>query len=184
MPFSTDGLTYGEVSSSGKGAKTVPLLGASSYSPGTLQCLWQPKGFNGEDTNRVSISFKPTEDLVKDVRALESWVLDAVSGDPRKFFNTDLSPQQIQERFGSMLKTSDKGHQSFRAKMNFSGRNGVKCWSADRQRRDLPDDWPSCSVKPLFVFKGLWIMSREWGVLCELTDAQITESDGECPFSE
>jgi hypothetical protein len=37
-------------------------------------------------------------------------------------------------------------------------------------------------VTPRFHIKGLWMMSRDWGLLIELTDALVTEYSAECPF--
>ena len=78
-----------------------------------------------------------------------------------------MTQAQVRERFVSLLKISDKGFRSLRAKMNFTGSNGVQCWDSDKQKRDLPEDWLNCSVNPIFRIKGLWLMSRDWGILCE-----------------
>jgi hypothetical protein len=66
--------------------------------------------------------------------------------------------------------------------MNFTGRNGVQCWDQNKQKRELPDDWLCSSVTPIFRVKGLWIMSREMGLLFEMEHAQIGEAKAECPF--
>lgn len=181
MPaIETSALTIGDVSSSGKGARTCPILPATLWSPGELQVLWQPKAYDGSDANRVSISFQPTHTAEKELLALEAWVLATVTADKRFF--QDVTPAQIRERFVSCLKVSDKGLRSIRAKMNFTGRGAVRCWDQDRSPCPQPQDWPSCSVTPRFHIKGLWMMSRDWGLLIELTDALVTEYSAECPF--
>ena len=182
MPLETSGLTLGDLSQTGKGAKTVPILGNTSYAPGELRVLWQPKAFDGTDASRVSISFVPTTEVEADIFGLEAWVLQMVSQDPSKYFGQQLTPAQISDRFTSCLKTSEKGYRSIRAKMNLHGRNACRCWDSNKASRDMPEDWTSCSVQPKFLIKGLWIMSRDFGILLELTDALISESDAACPF--
>jgi hypothetical protein len=182
MPIETSGLKLGELSQSGKGTKTVPITGNASYAPGDLRVLWNPRAFDGSDQSRVSISFEPTTEVEADITALEAWVLQQVSQDPTKYFGQTLTPSQIQDRFTSVLKTSEKGYRSLRAKMNLHGRNAVRCWDVNKASRDLPEDWTTCSVQPKFLVKGLWMMSRDWGLLLELTDALVSESNAACPF--
>ena len=181
MPaIETSALTIGDVSSSGKGARTCPILPATLWSPGELQVLWQPKAYDGSDANRVSISFQPTHTDEKELLALEAWVLATVTADKRFF--QDVTPAQIRERFVSCLKVSYKGLRSIRAKMNFAGRQAVKYWTPDRQPRDAPEDWLSASLQPHLVAKGLWFMSKDWGVLLEMTDCLVSDGAAVCPF--
>ena len=184
MPaFETSALSFGDLSSSGKGAKTVPLLGQNTtYSPGELKCLWEPKSIDGSDQNRVSISFQLTPEVEADVLALETWVIQTLSANSRKYLGQDLTEVQVRDRFVSAIKTSEKGYKSLRAKMNFVGRSGVQIWDQHKQKREIPDDWLACSITPIFRVKGLWIMSRDVGLLLEMEHAQIGEAQAECPF--
>ena len=183
MAIAIESLTIGEVSQNGKGAKTAPIYGtsASSYIPGELTVVWQPRSFNGEETSRVSISFNTTPQLEADVTALEQWCMETVAQSPKCFFGQDLSPSQIKDRFNSLLKTSEKGYRSLRVKMNTSGKNVVRCWS-QMARAEIPEDWTSCGVKPRVAFRGLWFSSKEWGILAEMTDAGVFKKVHECPF--
>ena len=182
MPLETSGLTLGEISASGKGARSVPINGPNTWATGELRVLWPPRSFDGTDQNRVSISFQTTDALEDDIKKLEDWVIERVTAYSKKYLGQDMTQAQVRERFVSLLKVSDKGFRSLRAKMNFTGRNGVQCWTEDKQKRDLPEDWLSCSVSPIFRIKGLWLMSRDWGILCEMEHAQISESTEACPF--
>ena len=93
-----------------------------------------------------------------------------------------MSRDAIEGRFNSLLKTSEKGYGSLRCKMEFTGRNGVRCWSPQLSRTELPEDWTAQPIKPRLHFKGLWMMPKEFGLLCEMTDAMITEVSTQCPF--
>ena len=117
-----------------------------------------------------------------DILQLESWVLETLAANPQKYFGQDLTLVQLKERFSSAIKTSEKGYRSLRAKMNFTGKGAVQCWTAEKAKRDLPEDWTACSVKPRLQIKGLWIMSREFGLLLEMSDALLEEFSVACPF--
>ena len=182
MPLETLGLALGEISASGKGAKSLPISGPNAWAPGELKVLWEPRSFDGTDQNRVSISFQTTEALEADIVALEAWACITMAANSKKYLGQTMTQEQVRERFVSLLKVSDKGFRSLRAKMNFTGRNGVQCWDSDKQKRDLPEDWLNCSVSPIFRIKGLWLMSRDWGILCEMEHAQISEAPAACPF--
>jgi hypothetical protein len=186
MPLETSSLKLGELVVSGKGAKQVPLTSADIplvWRPGPLRVQWQPKAFNDPEASRVAICFQATGEVEAYVQALESWVLDALSAAPRKYFGQDLAPLQIRERFVSAIKTSQKGYAHLRAKMNLAGRAQVRCWNAeDRKARKQPEDWTMCEVQPCLEIKGLWVMNRDFGLLIEMTDALISESSSICPF--
>ena len=112
-PFQVRNLTLGNIVASGK-AKTVPLTGDTVWTPSDLtKVLWQPKGFNGEDANRVAISFTSSAEAEQDLLAFEQWILDAVSKDPKRFLGQDLAPAQVKERFVSAVKISERATRPF-----------------------------------------------------------------------
>ena len=82
VPLAIQSLSFGDVTANGKGgSKSCPLRGETAWSPGTLRVLWQPRGFGGEEVNRVAISFAHTPEVEAAVKELEAWVLDTVSAD-------------------------------------------------------------------------------------------------------
>ena len=179
-------LSLGELQVSSKGAKQVPLFCSDKplqWRPGPLKVQWQPKAFNGPDASRVAICFASNESVEAYLQQLDAWVVKVVSDASRKYFGQDLSPTQIAERYSPAVKVSQKGYSHLRAKMNLTGRNGVKCWDAEsKQQRKMPDDWTMCEVSPCLEIKGLWIMNKDFGLLIEMTDALISESFTVCPF--
>ena len=181
-PFQVSNLTLGNIVASGK-AKTVPLTGDTVWTPSDLtKVLWQPKGFNGEDTNRVAISFTSSDEAEQELLALEQWILDTVSAESKRFLGQNLTKDQVKERFVSAVKTSEKGYKTIRAKMSFSGRQAVRCWDEAKRPRDLPEDWTMCTVSPRFQAKGLWVANKDFGLILEMTDAMVTEGSVDCPF--
>ena len=66
--------------------------------------------------------------------------------------------------------------------MNLAGKQAVKCWDERCKPRALPDDWTTCEVRPCLRIKGLWVMSKDFGLLIEMADAQVAETVTACPF--
>jgi len=185
-PLETTALKLGEVTLVGKGAKIAPLTShgdALKWRPGPVQILFQPKAFNDPSATRVSVCFRSTAELEEYIHELESWILKEVASNPQMYLGTCCSAAQVQERFTSALKTTDKGYVHLRAKMNIAGRNQVKCWDANtRLPRAPPEDWTLCEVTPFFQIKGIWVMSKDFGLLIEMPDALVSESSQLCPF--
>ena len=168
-PLETSRLSIGELVVSQKGAKQVPILFCDqplTWRPGPLSVLWQPKAFNDPDASRVAVCFTSTPEVEAYLSALDAWVLTAVAAAPRKYFGQDLTIDQIKERYTPALKTTSKGYTHLRAKMNTSGKSAVRCWDMlTRAKTSHPEDWTNCEVQPCFQIKGLWIMSRDFGLL-------------------
>ena len=178
-------LKLGEVALIGKGAKVAPLTsegGALKWTPGPLQILFQPKAFNDPAATRVSVCFKSTPQIEEYIEELEAWILKEVASNPQQYLGQALSEAQVRERFTSAIKTSDKGYRHLRAKMNLAGKGQVKCWDENKRPRQPPDDWTLCEVQPCLQIKGLWVMSKDFGLLIEMADALVSESSQLCPF--
>ena len=178
-------LKLGEITTLGKGAKVTPLTSNGEvlkWCPGALQILFEPKAFNDPGATRVSVCFKSTPEIEAYIRELESWILKEVSSNPQMYLGQACSEAQVRERFTSALKTSEKGYTHLRAKMNTAGKGQVKCWDENKKPRPPPDDWTLCEVQPCLHIKGLWVMSKDFGLLIEMADALVSESSQLCPF--
>jgi hypothetical protein len=178
-------LKLGEITLLGKGAKVTPLTsngGILKWTPGPLQILFQPKAFNDPTATRVSVCFKSTSEIEDYIEQLEAWILKEVSSNPQMYLGQACSEAQVRERFTSALKTSEKGCKHLRAKMNLAGKGQVRVWDENRRPRQAPEDWTMCEVQPCLIIKGLWVMSKDFGLLIEMADALVSESSQLCPF--
>ena len=186
MPLETSRLSIGDLVISSKGGKSVPIYDCEQpllWKPGPIQVAWQPKAYNDPDATRVAICFHSTDAVEAYLRTLDAWVLKAVAAAPKKYFGVDLTPEQVKERYTPAIKITQKGYTHLRAKMNLSGKQGVRCWDAEtRARRPSPEDWTACEVQPYLAIKGIWIMNKDFGLLLECTDALVSESLAACPF--
>jgi hypothetical protein len=175
-------LVLGDCVALGK-AKSTAIFGDNSWTPGELRVLWQPGNFDkSASETRVSINFEATDAVQADVARLEAWILATVATDPMRYLGQSISASPVQDRFVSALKCSQKGFKSVRCKMNTEGKYAVRCWDENKVQRGLPDDWTEVSVTPRIVAKSLWIQASSWGILLELTHAQVQTLKEECPF--
>jgi hypothetical protein len=186
MPsLETTALKLGELTLIGKGAKVAPLTSKGEtlkWTPGPSQVLFQPKAFNDPAASRVSVCFRSTPEIEDYVHELEAWILKEVSSNPQVYLGQAYPEAKVREMFTSALKTSEKGYTHLRAKMNLAGKGQVKCWDENRKPRPPPDDWTMCEVQPCLHIKGLWVMSKDFGLLIEMADALVGESSQQCPF--
>jgi hypothetical protein len=186
MPaLETSALKLGEVALLGKGAKVAPLTSngtALKWTPGSLQVLFQPKAFNDPNASRVSVCFSSNDEIEEYIKTLEAWILKEVASNPHQYLGQACSDSKVREMFTSALKTSDKGYTHLRCKMNIAGKNAVRCWDENKKPRPPPEDWTLCDVQPCLQIKGLWVMSKDFGLLIEMSDAQVGESSLMCPF--
>ena len=184
----TTDLAFSAVCVTAKGAKTLPCLTMAGQS-----VVWQPveyfeipfepSAFQDEAANRVTLCLNPSESACETISALDNWIKAAVSANSVQLLGVTLTREQVAERYVSSIKTSEKGYQTLRVKMNRSGRYGLQAYTPEKDKRAHPDTWRGCSVRPRLTFKGLWIMGKDFGSIFEATHAIVQEQlDEECPL--
>jgi hypothetical protein len=180
--FETSRLTLGEAVATRAGSKNAVLLGDTSWSPGPLKVQWEPKSFDGSESSRVSICLQSTDAAEADLAGLESWAVATVASDPRRYLGQSISTQQVKDRFVSCVKANDRGFKTIRCKVNLTGKNAVRCWDEKKAQRPMPEEWLGLFLSPHIVARSIWAQSSQWGIVLELTDAQVLEPKLECPF--
>ena len=185
----TSNLAFSTILTNAKGAKQLPAL----YKDGE-NVIWQPNeyveipfepsAFNDEAANRVTLCVTPSESMIEAVNALDAWCIDTLVKNAITLIGVQLTPEQIRDRYVSCLKTSDKGYTTFRMKMNRSGRYALQCYNSEKEKRDHPENWRGTQIQPRILFKGLWLMGKDFGCLMECTHALVQDggSTDECPF--
>jgi hypothetical protein len=179
-------IKLGELLTSSKGAKTIPL----TTSGNTI--LWQPVGdyvpcfepsaFNDPEASRVNMSLMMTAGLEIELNQLDAHLCSALAEDSQRCFGQVLTEAQIKERMQQSVRKSDKGHKSWRLKMNISGRAKCLCYDEERKLREQPESWSDVSLKPQVAVKAFWMMNKEFGLIYELQAVQICETVKVCPF--
>ena len=181
--FNLANLAIGEVAVSGKGAKSAPLSynGAPvTWQPGASPVVYEPTSFSGEEVTRVNLVMRASAQVEEQLSTLDEFIVRLAHSHSMKLFGKPLSQEEVSQKYNPLLKRSDKGYApTFKAKVNLGK---LRCWDMDKQRRDAPAAWTQCSVTPMVQVKGLWFLSKEWGVLCQIEDLLVDEASQECPL--
>ena len=186
MTALTDDLQIGALVTSSKGAKmafisceNAPALWLPSDA---MLPVFEPKPFE-EDATRINLVLQPTPEQEAELKSLDDWCLSTVAKRSEQLFGKVLTLEQLAPCYQPCLKTSDKYPPNLRVKVNLSGTNATRYWNAMGRRTIAPDTWIGNAVKPRIRIKALWFMAKQFGIVMELTDAQILEAEIKCPFS-
>ena len=188
--LNTAELAFAQITTNAKGAKTLPALCTNGDAvtwqfSDPMEVPFEASAYNDPDglANRVTLCVTPSAHLSATIEALDAWCIETLSKNPTTLIGVQLTPEQVRERYVSCLKTSDKGYTTIRTKINRTGRYALQAYTPDKVKRDHPESWRGCSIQPQIMFKGLYIMGREFGCVLETTHAIVHEAKGdECPF--
>ena len=174
-------LALGDVTTTGKGAKQIPLSTVEGepvvWRPkDALNVLFEPSAFNQPDATRVNLCLSVTPAVV-------SCLQDFDAAQSSKLLGSQLTVEEVRHRFQPTIRTHEaSGSQSLRLKMNTTGRAAVRIWSPLGVQVDAPPCWTQCSARCRIRLKGFWLMAKEIGVIAECTDVQLDHAVAECPF--
>ena len=180
-------LAFAPLLTTAKGAKQLPALLTNgdpvAWQPDDyMEVPFEPSAFGDPEAIRVTLCFNPSESLCSQIAEVDAWCISTLIANP-SLIGISLTPEQVRERYSSSLKTSDKGYTTLRVKMNKSGRYALQCYDPNRESRPHPEAWRGCTIRPRLVFKGLWIMGKDFGSILECTHALVQEGqDTSCPF--
>ena len=184
----TSKLAFASLFTSSRGAKQLPALfldgEAVAWQPEEYMSIpFEPSAFNDAEASRVTLCVTPSDSLVATIAQLDKWCLDTLCATPLALMGVSLTPEQVRERYSSSLKTNDKGYTTVRAKMNRSGRYALQCYDSNLEKVPHPENFKSCPIRPRLVFKGIWIMGKDFGTILECTHAVVKEEgNDDCPF--
>ena len=187
--FDTTSLKIEDPIVTGKGAKTSGFSIDGKPVPGALfpgmEVCFEPTAYNDSEATRVNLVFKPTADVVVQMSTLDEWIIKQAASDSVRLFGKTRSEEVLRDAYQAIVKTSDKGYTSIRAKINLVGSHAVKVWDSDKKQIDHPESWRGSVFKPKIVLKGLYFMGTgAFGPTLECMDVQLVSSacDEECPF--
>ena len=181
-------LALGDVVTTGKGAKQIPLSTISGdpviWRPkDALTVLFEPSAYNQPDATRVNLCLSVTPAVVSCLQDLDEWCVSTLAAQSSKLLGSQLSAEEVRHRFQSTMRVHEaSGSQSLRLKMNLSGRAAVRIWSPLGVQVSAPQSWSQCSAQCRIRLKGFWLMAKEIGLIAECTDVQLDHTTAECPF--
>ena len=181
-------LHIGDVVVSAKGAKIAPVTttnGALVYWRPTepLSVVFPPGNYQDDGSKtRMNLTLKPNTEQIYQLTELDEKILQLCVANAERLFQKSITEAQIRERYQGALRQSEKYPANVRVKMNTEGPGAVRYWNRDGSAAKSPENWVNASVRPAIRVKSLWFMAGSFGVLLELTDAQVTPEEQTCPF--
>ena len=181
-------IKLGDLVTSSKGAKTIPITlfgNIVDWQPiGEYVPCFEPSAFNDPEASRVNISLMTSTTVIEtELNQLDAHICALLTKDSQKYFGQILTEAQVKERMQPSVRISDKGHRSWRLKMNITGRATCTCYDENREVREAPESWMDVSLRPHVLVKSIWLMNKEFGIVYELAAAQICETVKRCPFN-
>ena len=181
-------LVLGDVVTTGKGAKQIPLSTISGepviWRPkDALTVLFEPSAYNQPDATRVNLCLSVTPSVVSCLQDFDEWCVTTLAAQSSKLLGSQLSVDEVRHRFQPTLRTHEaSGSQSLRLKMNTTGRAAVRIWSPLGVQVAAPQSWTQYSAQCRIRLKGFWLMAKEIGLIAECTDVQLDHAEAQCPF--
>ena len=112
------------------------------------------------------------------IEAFDGWIVQYLSDHSERIFKRSMTPEQIRAGYCSCLKYKDPYAPTLKCKLDIADtKRGVCCWSPEGDRLKLPSDWRSFLAKPRLHVSHLWIMGAQYGVIIQMTDAELIPSD-------
>ena len=182
-------LAFGVIGTTAKGGKQLPALYKDgepvAFSPEEFHSIpFEPSAYNDSEAQRVTFCVTPSVDLCDQIEALDEWCIETLCKNPVPLLGVQMTPDQIKDRYVSCLRTSEKGYKIVRSKINLSGKYALQCYTEEKEKRDFPEAWRGCHVQSRLVFRGIWVMGKEMGMLLDTTHVLMQEgrNEDECPF--
>jgi hypothetical protein len=171
-----------------KGAKTCQLTsdGAKVQQSADEFCTtpFGPSNFDKDPlATRQNLELRIPQQLEAWFTEVDEFMVGYLVAHSERIFKKQLTLEQVRESFHLTLKRQGDYPALLRTKINSTGRQACRYWTADQQKREPPEDWRSAEMRPMLHLSHLWIMGRSCGLVVNATDLLIQESVGAFPFA-
>ena len=142
-------LSLGEVVTTGKGAKLIPLSRTGGeaviWQPrDALTVLFEPSAYNKPDATRVNLCFAVASSLAD----FDKWCVANLAAESPRLFGSQLTMEEVASRYQPILRVREAtGSQSLRVKISTTGRAAVRIWSPMGAPISAPPSWSQCNAK-------------------------------------
>ena len=190
MTSAFEAYQLGEQQVNARGAKFCPLSAGGGRvqlkfggKAKPLSTQWGPSTFDpSAGTSRANMDFICDEQMCVELKALDTWTRGYLEKQSQRLFGKALTKDQVKEGYRPSLIERGAYPPSVRCKINLSGARAVRCWNEHGVPREVPENWKNCKYMALATLSHLYIMSKEYGWVLNITDLQIFEEPQVCPF--
>ena len=138
--------------------------------------------YDGAESSQKTIEFNISDTEVENFNTIVSWLAAYLASHSERIFKKSMTLDQVMESIKSPVTQRDGYQPHLRCKIRPSS---VRVWNEDGRIREggLPADLRPYKLVPRVVIEKLWIMSRECGLVLQVTDLLILEQEADtCPF--
>jgi hypothetical protein len=137
--------------------------------------------FNNEISSQKTIEFHLTDGEMDQMQGLVEWLADYLSKHSERIFRKSMSREQVFETIRNPVTQRSGYLPHIRCKIRPSS---VRVWDSEGKARPLPDDLRQYNLVPRITIEKLWIMSRECGLVLQVSDLMILDKEEmSCPFT-
>ena len=163
------------------GGERVHLTFRSKAQP--LSTQWGPSSFDQNSTStRCNFDFVCDDGLASILKSLDVWARAYLEKNSQRLMGKALTSAQILDSYKPAHIERGSYPSQARCKINLGGPRAVRCWDENGQPRDPPSDWKSCRFVAKVNLSHLYIMSKEFGWVLNITDLHMFEESHVCPF--
>ena len=114
------------------------------------------------------------------MQGLIEWLTDYLSKHSERIFRKNMSREQVSETMRNPVTQRASYQPHLRCKIRPAS---VRVWDGDGKQRTLPADLRQYNLVPRITIEKLWIMSRECGLVLQVSDLMVLEKEEcTCPF--
>ena len=174
-----------------RGAESCPLecqAYSVNLSLGTPACpVNSPFGAstygNEEGMTRKTLEFSLEAEHLPQWEAITSLARSYTEHHSERLFKRKLDKEHVLENFKPPTKQTGDYKPLLRCKIQTAGTRSVRCWDTNGAQVPLPEDLRGLPMSVKIRLDRLWIMSKEFGLVAEITDIQLHDFDAAaCPF--
>ena len=138
---------------------------------------------DGQETAQKTIEFNLTDEEVDTFQGVVEWLTGYLAEHSERIFRKKMSREQVSDSLRNPV-TQRGGYQPhLRCKLRPSS---LRVWDASGKIREggLPSDLRGYMLVPRITIEKLWMMSRECGLVLQVSDLMILDrEEASCPFT-
>jgi hypothetical protein len=194
MTFATiaPGLALSDAAVSARGAKTcaltatgIKLIQNIGSREAPLSTPFGATSFGEEATDRKTIDFRLSGDMLAYFMALDEWMVNYAAKHSERLFAKSYTLAQCRENYKPCIRQQGSYPASLRCKVNTGGSGQVRLWDVLSQRMPMMDEWRNYELVPRVHISHMWQMGgRDFGLVINVMDCMCLARSTECPFAE
>ena len=152
-----------------------------------LKVPYNAGSFDPKEMVRFNLDLALNDELRDFLLKLDDFIIGALAQDSELYFKKKTTEQEIRNHFKPSVTKHEKDgviySDTVRTKINVLGPRAVKCWSVEKFKMEIPEDWRTCTCRAIIVPKSVWFMGQNnLGVTFEVHNCVLDIMDETCPF--